>query len=157
MVEQNIDVEQQNIDVEQQNINVEQQNIDVVVNTTNASKKKRHYYPTKPSNNNYIVNAKTGIKYSIKFNSKESRALYHVIDSTAFYDKEGYIRNRKLNYINEPNHLFYDSPEQYKMHHGSNITTQEIIDWHNKQKELNINIYSSKIDECETVEQIEVK
>lgn len=114
--------------------------------TNNIKEKKRHYYTTKPSQRSYIVNAKTGVEYPIKFNSNESRILYHVIDSTAYYDKNGYIRNRKINYINEPNHLFYDSPEQYKLHHGSNITAKQMISWHEKQKEFNINIYNTEIE-----------
>jgi hypothetical protein len=105
---------------------------------TNISKK-AHYFTTTQSPNKYIVNAKTGVSYPFKFNSFESQTLYHVIDSTAKYDKSGYIRNRKLNYVNETNHLFYDSPEQYKIHHGSNLSTNEILEWHTKQAELKIN------------------
>jgi hypothetical protein len=101
--------------------------------------KKAHYFTTISSPNKYIVNAKTGVSYPFKFNSSESKTLYHVIDSTAKYDKSGYIRNRKLNYVNEPNHLFYDSPEQYTFHYGSNLTTNEILEWHNKQAELKFN------------------
>ena len=125
-----------------------------ILNKVNKKEKKKHYYP---SNNGYIVNAKTGIQYPIKFKSKDTSALYHVIDSSAKYDKHGYIRDRKINYINEPNHLFYDSPEQYKMHHGSNITTDEIIAWHKKQQELNINIYNTDLEPNEEIDCIEVK
>lgn len=121
--------------------------------------KKSHYFPTKPTPYSNIVNAKTGIPYPFNFSSNESKGLYHVIDSTAKYDSNGFIRNRKLEYINEPIHLFYDSPEQYKMHYGSNITTDEILAWHNKQKELDINIYECKnIIENENIsESVEVK
>ena len=136
----------------------EQQTAEPQAEENKVSKdKKRHYYPTNPSLYSYIVNAKTGIKYPVKFNSAESSALYHVIDSTAKYDKNGFIRNRKNNYINEPNHLFYDSPEQYKMHNGSKISTNEIITWHNKQKELNINIYNAELQKNEHLETVTVE
>ena len=136
---------------------VEQVNEDVDNNNAKNKEKKRHYYPTNDSHHSYIVNARTGVKYPFKFKSFESKGLYHVIDSTAMYDKNGYIRNRKINYINEPNHLFYDSPEQYKMHHGSTITIDDIIAWHKKQEQLNINIYDVKVEENETLEYTEVK
>ena len=101
--------------------------------------KKAHYYPTTQSPHKYIVNAKTGVKYPFKFNSIESTRLYHVIDTTAKYDKSGFIRNRKLNYVNDTIHLFYDSPEDYKTHHGCKLSTAEILEWHKKQAEKQIN------------------
>jgi hypothetical protein len=105
--------------------------------TTPIIYKQARYFTSKPSRFKYIINAKTGVKYNFNFNSHESKSLYHVIDSTGVYDKDGFKRNRKINYINEPNHLFYDSPEQYKLHHGSNLSASNILKWHENQMLMN--------------------
>jgi hypothetical protein len=121
--------------------------------------KKRHYYTTTSSKYSKIINAKTGVPYYFNFNSLESKKIYHVIDATAKYDKNGFIKNRKLCYFNEPNHLFYDSPEQYKLHHGSNMKTETILEWHKRQQSSNVNI-NCDIDTHSLIEEtvlVEVK
>ena len=121
--------------------------------------KKRHYYTTNTTKHSRIINAKTGVPYYFNFNSIESKNLYHVIDNTAKYDKNGFIKNRKLTYINEPNHLFYDSPEQYKLHHGSNMKPETILEWHKRQQNSNVNINCDidKHSQTEETELVEVK
>lgn len=80
-----------------------------------VKKGKRQYYP---SNGSIIVNAVTGTVYPYKVGSKESLCLYHIIDSSGHCDNEGrkLLPSRKTPANREPNHCYYNSPDEYQRH-----------------------------------------
>jgi hypothetical protein len=95
---------------------------------------KRRYYPSnKPQS--YIRNAVTGTKYPYLVGSKEQRCLFKMVDATGTCDSEGFIITSKYDLPNSnPNHLFYDSPEQCMSNLRISIQPDEIARWRERTK-----------------------
>ena len=91
---------------------------DVVVTIKQSKKFGRRRYFTSNKQNSFIVNAETGSTYSWRVGSHESRYLFKIVDTTGVCDSNGYeLDPRDDSYPNRnPNHIFYDSPEQYMKH-----------------------------------------
>ncbi|MDA9216554.1 hypothetical protein N9O88_01880 [bacterium] len=99
--------------------------------------KKRKFYTTK--RNSKIVNAVTGMEYPWVQGSLNEKRLYKVIDSTVYYDEEGFFRSRKSHINNNSNLLYFDSPEQYLTYMKVNVDQNkkhEIIQWHENNRKL---------------------
>ena len=89
--------------------------------------KRRRYHPTKLGG--ACINAMTGQRYPIMQGSFEELRLYKMIDATAFYDKDGFLLEKKQTNP-EPNILFYDSPEEYMRHMKTKIPQEQVNRWH---------------------------
>lgn len=115
-----------------------QDNISIESLTVKKKKtKKRKFYTTKRNSN--IVNAVTGMEYPWVQGSYDEKRLYKVIDSTVYYDEDGFIRTRKSNTNKNPNLLYFDSPEQYLTHMKIKVDQKkkyEIIKWHDNNRKL---------------------
>jgi hypothetical protein len=108
-------------------------------NSNNSNKgstyNKRSYYTSNVADT-YIRNAVTGEKYEWKVGSFDSRRLFRVVDTLGFHDKNGRIitsvkrRGIQTQINHNPNHLFYDSPEEYMKHQHTTIQPELIERWH---------------------------
>jgi hypothetical protein len=112
--------------------------------------KPRTYYTSNVSNT-FIRNAATGVMYPFKVGSNESRQLFKIVDTTGLYDVNGkrimLPRQRNKNGVApsllpnpNPNHLYYDSPEEYARHFSTkqrvnvNLNPDFVKGWHEKRK-----------------------
>jgi hypothetical protein len=92
------------------------------------------YYPSNVSDT-FIRNAVTGRCYPFKVGSNESRRLFKVIDAIGNIDSNG----RKIQVIKkhgvttpinpDPNHLYYNSPEEYTRHRHCEVHPELIKKW----------------------------
>ena len=92
------------------------------------------YYPSNISDT-FIRNAVTGRCYPFKVGSNESRRLFKVIDTIGNIDSNG----RKIQVIKKhgvitpinsnPNHLYYNSPEEYMRHRHCEVQPEFIKQW----------------------------
>lgn len=92
------------------------------------------YYPSNISDS-FIRNAVTGRPYPFKVGSNESRRLFKVIDTIGNIDSNG----RKIQVIKKhgvftpinanPNHLYYNSPEEYMRHMHYQVQPELIKKW----------------------------
>jgi hypothetical protein len=111
---------------------------DVVVTLKQTRKiGKRRYFPSN-TQNSFIVNAETGVKYDYRVGSFESRRLFKMVDSTGACDSEGFVMDpRDDTYPNRnPNHIFYDSPEQFARHQRTAIEPHFIENFNKRKAEL---------------------
>ena len=101
---------------------------------------KRRYYPSnKPQTN--VRNAVTGVKYPYLVGSADQRALYKMVDSTGTCDGDGFMITSKYDLPNSnPNHLFYDSPEQCMSNLRISIQPDDIARW----RERSLTVTASK-------------
>jgi hypothetical protein len=96
--------------------------------------KKRTYY-TSNSPDSFIKNAITGVAYPWKVGSKDAKRLFKVVDTLGLHDKNGTkIPGRKrrsdVGQINSnPNHLYYDSPEEFTRHRNCKVNQELIESW----------------------------
>lgn len=103
--------------------------------------KKRTYYPSNACEL-FIKNAITGIAYPWKVGSKDSRRLFKVVDTLSLHDKNGFKlngRRRRLDVgqVNpNPNHLYYDSPEEFMRHQNCTVSPALIESWLKTKNEL---------------------
>ena len=95
--------------------------------------KRRRYYPTKLGG--ACVNAQTGQHYSIMQGSFEELKLYKMIDTTSYYDNDGFRLEKKHSNL-YPNLLYYDSPEEYMRHMKTNISQEQVNRWHVNKKRM---------------------
>ena len=96
--------------------------------------KRRRYHPTKLGG--VCINAQSGQRYPIMQGSFEELRLYKMIDATAFYDKNGFRREKRDPVNPDPNILYYDSPEEYMRHMKVKIPQDRINRWHLNQKRM---------------------
>lgn len=98
---------------------------------------RRRYYPSnKPQS--FIRNAVTGVKYPYMVGSNEQRCLYKIVDSTGTCDADGFVIMSKYDLPNpNPNHLFYDSPEQCMSNLRISIQPDDIARWRERSKTFN--------------------
>ena len=113
---------------------------DVVVTIKQSKKFGRRRYFTSNKQNSFIVNAETGSTYSFRVGSNESRYLFKIVDTTGVCDSNGYELNpRDESYPNRnPNHIFYDNPEQFEKH--QKILLSHVIQekWYKKNMECRL-------------------
>ena len=104
-------------------------------NGVTPQQSRRCYYPSNKQNK-FICNAVTGVPYPWRVGSIESRQLYKTFDTTGTCDEEGRLmRNDDVRYPNRnPNHLYYDSPEQFMRHTGIKLDPTYVQSWHNKHQ-----------------------
>jgi len=103
---------------------------------------KRSYYTSnKPGT--FIRNAITGREYEWKVGTSDSLRLFKVVDTIGNHDKNGCQNpqsNKKrglpLTYNSEPNHLYYDTPEEFMRHRNCRINKDLILQWNEKRKQL---------------------
>ena len=119
-----------------------------------TSSKPRTYYTSNVSNT-FIRNAATGVMYPFKVGSNESRQLFKIVDTTGLYDvngkritpprqrsKNGLASSSVLQTNPNPNHLYYDSPEEYARHFSTkqrlnvNLNPEFVKGWHERRKTL---------------------
>lgn len=96
----------------------------VVVSTKQTSRKTgRHRYFPSNTENTFIVNAETGEVYPWRVGSYDSSRLFKMVDSTGLCDRNGYeINIGDETFPNRnPNHIYYDSPEQYMKHQRATL------------------------------------
>ena len=80
-----------------------------------VTKRKRGYHRYFPSNiqQTLIRNAVTGERYTYTVGSPAEAKLFKMVDSTGTCDSDGYVIKARDSLPNpNPNHLYYDSPEQ---------------------------------------------
>lgn len=101
--------------------------------------KKPFYYPSNVQGK-LIKNAITGVEYPWRVGSNDARRLFKVVDTTGTCDNQG--RKLKPNapeYPNpNPNHCYYDSPQQYMSHRRMIVHPQFIERWQLVQQEFNV-------------------
>jgi hypothetical protein len=102
---------------------------------------KRKYY-TSNSPDSFIKNAITGVPYPYKVGAKESRRLFKLVDTTGIYDNTGVkIKKPKFRGIEycinlNPNHLYYDTPEECMRHMRITFQPAFIEQWNKTRSEL---------------------
>lgn len=89
--------------------------------------KRRRYHPTKWRG--YCINAATGIVYPILQGSYEELRLFKAIDASGFYDKNGFVLEKKETNP-DSNLLYFESPEEYMRHMKRMIPQEEVNRWH---------------------------
>ena len=111
-------------------------------NSTFVNKVKKHtFYPSnKPDT--FIKNAITGVAYPWKVGSIDSKRLFKVVDTLGLYDSDGCrIGGRKkrsdtLTVNPNPNHLYYDTPEEFMRHRKCTVQPELIESWLKTKTEL---------------------
>jgi hypothetical protein len=93
------------------------------------------YYPSN-RNGNLAVNASTGVEYDWKVGSRDMHRLYKVTDSSGYYDSRGYLRNKNSVPNYEPNHLYFDSPEQASKHLRMPVNDVLAREWREKVERM---------------------
>ena len=103
-----------------------------VANKSHRSKR-RKYYPSNKSQS-FIRNAATGETYPYRIGSWDQTRLYKTVDATGTCDTEGYITSRREPTNPNPNHLFFDSPEECMRHMRITISPERVKQWREKVK-----------------------
>jgi len=103
-------------------------------NRKNQSNEKQskppRYYPSNRQQS-FIKNAVTGVPYPFMVGSKEQSLLYKLVDTTGTCDSDGYAIKLRSNLPNaNPNHLFFDSPEQCMSHLRLTLNPVQVKQWH---------------------------
>ena len=103
--------------------------------------KRTFYTSNKPGT--FIRNAITGREYEWKVWTHDSLRLFKIVDTIGHHDKNGcqIIQSNKkrgvpLTYNSEPNHLYYDTPEEFMRHRNCRINKDLILQWNEKRKQL---------------------
>jgi len=116
---------------------IETYNEENVLEKTAKKRGRRRYYPSNKSQT-YIRNAVTGVKYPYKVGSAAQRSLYKMVDATGTCDGDGFIITSKYDLPNpNPNHLFYDSPEQCMSNLRISINPDDIARWRERTQTFN--------------------
>ena len=118
------------------NYEFETYNEENVMEKTTKKVGKRRYYPSNKAQS-YIRNAVTGVKYSFTVGSAAQRVLYKMVDATVTCDEDGFVITSKYDLPNSnPNHLFYDSPEQCMSNLRISIQPEDISRWRERSQTL---------------------
>lgn len=98
-----------------------------------ASDVRRSYYPSN-SLETPVVNAVSGVPYPFAVGSLASMRLYHVTDATGTTSASGAAEG----FNPEPNHLYYDNPQQYMRHRGGRkgVSAKDVAAWESKVARL---------------------
>ena len=89
---------------------------------------RRKYYPSNKSQS-FIINAVTGEAYPYKVGSFDQRRFYKIVDTTGTCDAEGYSISRRDPTNPNPNHMFFESPEECMRHLRIQISPEEVKKW----------------------------
>ena len=93
---------------------------------------RRQYYPTNGQQKR-IRNAMTGELYPWRVGTLDSLRLFKMVDATGTCSADGYkILTRQLLPNPAPNHLFYNSPEEYMQHQRMSLPGAYIASWRAK-------------------------
>ena len=101
-------------------------------NEERVTKRKSGYHKYFPSNTQQalIRNAVTGEKYEWLVGSAASAKLFKMVDTTGTCDTDGYvIKSRDSLPNHNPNHLYYDSPEQAMSNLNISLSSELIERW----------------------------
>jgi hypothetical protein len=117
-------------------------------NEENVANKKykrgrRLYYPSNPHSGGVVCNAVTGSPYPYTFGSRAQQVLYKVVDSTGTCDSDGYSILRRDPRNPNPNHLFFDSPEECMSHMRIEISDDTINTWRLRKQQLEYLIHGN--------------
>jgi len=99
--------------------------------------KRPFYFPSnKPGM--LLKNAVTGLDYPWKVGSIDSLRLFKVVDTLGLYDATGVKLNKKSpDFPNRnPNHCYYDSPQQYMTHSRNTLDPELIKRWKESQNKI---------------------
>ena len=102
---------------------------------------KRKYY-TSNSPDSFIKNAITGALYPYKVGSNDSRRLFKIVDTTGNYDNDGVrikkpkFRGKEYCINSNPNHLFYNTPEECMRHMRVTFQPAFLEQWNKRRNEL---------------------
>jgi hypothetical protein len=117
-----------------ENYDFETYNEEDVMEKTVKKRGRRRYYPSNKAQT-YIRNAVTGVKYPYLVGSSEQRVLYKMVDATGTCDQDGFVITSKYDLPNpNPNHLFYDSPEQCMSNLRISIQPEDIARWRERSQ-----------------------
>ena len=129
----------------------------------NATGGQQHkYYPTNGMAGRRCRNAFTGIDYEWRVGSTAAYDnLFHTVDTTGKCDGEGYliaVKNQKVGlYPNpNPNHLYYDDPEQFMRHQRILLHPELVKSWRERHQQLHhqqVDLASATFDATITTEQ----
>jgi hypothetical protein len=107
-----------------------------------APAKRCTYYPSNKQGS-CIKNAVTGVDYPWRVGSKASQRLFKVVDTLGTHNNVGLkIKQNKTKYPlsiypnPNPNHCYYDSPQQFMTHRKMTVQPQLIAAWEARQKEF---------------------
>ena len=93
-------------------------------------KRKPVYFPSKPHQMEaYPCNAVTGMQYRHKIGTLASKELYKVVDSTGQMNRNGYRISKREPRNPNPNHLYYDDPQQFSNHSGIWVDPLFVKQW----------------------------
>jgi len=99
--------------------------------------KKSAYHPSNVQGK-LIKNAITGVEYTWKVGSNDARRLFRVVDTTGICDSNGLrMKMSATEYPNpNPNHCYYDSPQQYMSHRKMTVSNELVERWQKAQQEF---------------------
>ena len=102
-------------------------------------KKRPAYFPTN-GQGKLIQNAITGVEYAWRVGSNDARRLFRVVDTTGVYDNQGRrLKPNATDFPNpNPNHCYYDSPQQFMSHRRMTVQPQLIEHWQTVQEVFNV-------------------
>lgn len=105
-----------------------------------SNSSQRQYYPTTATAGKRCRNALTGVDYEWRVGSLAAKEnLFHSVDTTGKCDPEGYripVKSYRADTSNvvypnpNPNHLYYDSPEQFMRHQRIILLPEFVQRWH---------------------------
>jgi hypothetical protein len=102
----------------------------------------RKYFPSNGAMSR-IRNALTGVEYPFWRTGSQAAYdnLFHIVDTTGVCDNEGYViavKARKYTqYPNpQPNHLYYDNPEQFMRHQHIALNPTFVAQWRSRRAEM---------------------
>lgn len=115
---------------------------EIILRTKQPKKLGRRCYFTSNVQDSFIVNAETGVRYPFRVGSNASRCLFKMIDTTGACDRNGFLINKMdESYPNRnPNHIYYDSPEQYMRHQRTTLDSEFVRSYHERVSKLTKNI-----------------
>jgi len=115
---------------------------DNVVITTQQRRKpgRRRYFPSNQQNS-FIVNAETGEVYPWRVGSHDSLRLFQMVDVTGTCDNNGYeLKITEEGFPNRnPNHIYYDSPEQYMKHQRATLAPHFVENFRLRKTNFTVN------------------
>ena len=97
--------------------------------------RRRRYYPSNKMGQ-YIANASYGHRYPWKVGSYDSLKLYRVTDSSGMCDGSGIRLTKSDNHNQEPNNLYFNSPEEYERVMRTKLSPEGISRWKNMMLRL---------------------
>ena len=122
---------------------------EIIVGTKQPKKLGRRCYFPSNVQDSFIVNAETGVRYPWRVGSSGSRCLFKMVDTTGACDRNGFLINtRDESYPNRnPNHIYYDTPEQYMRHQRTTLDPELLKSYHKRMSEFTTNDYKDYVND----------